>query len=328
MNWKTAAALVPAVVNALTTIPYEAFVRREPAAIEMLKTALFEQGIVGIKGVPGLACHVEQYIESARAFSALPEEVKNQYAPNRERGDLFLGYEEGKERFQRPDGTWAIDDLKVSYYAFLPDSPCCNRWPEEVDLKTPFLELGSLMMEMGKEVMEAIDLIGSGTGIELSESKVGRLLYYRKSEGSEEKNPYWCGAHFDHGLFTTLLPAHYFLDGREVPEPEEAGLFVRQAGAKEFHKIEASDFDLMLFQVGEFGQLVSNDGIKATEHRVHKAKGEIERYTMALFYGPVPDTVIRSTSILTNDARYEGGMGAACTYQTWHVNSFNRYLVK
>lgn len=326
MNWKAIACALPMAANALTVIPYEAFIKREPAALVELKAALFEQGIVGIKEVPNLQRHVERFIESARAFSALPEEVKQAYAPNRERGDLFLGYEEGKERFQRPDGTWIVDDLKVSYYAFVPDSPRCNLWPLEMDLKTPFLELGSLMSEMGEEVMRAIDLIGPD--IELAGNKVGRLLYYRKSEGSEEKNPFWCGAHFDNGLFTTLLPARYFLDGREVPEPEEAGLFVRRSSGEEFQKVEASDVDLMLFQVGEFGQLVLNDGIKATEHRVHKAKGAIERYTMALFFAPVQDTAIHSTSVLTNDARYEGGMGAACTYQTWHVNSFNRYLVK
>lgn len=30
------------------------------------------------------------------------------------------------------------------------------------------------------------------------------------------------------------------------------------------------DLDVMMFQVGEFGQLASNDGIRATEHRVHR----------------------------------------------------------
>lgn len=31
----------------------------------------------------------------------------------------------------------------------------------------------------------------------------------------------------------------------------------------------------MMFQVGEFGQLASNDGIRATEHRVH-SRGSLQ----------------------------------------------------
>ncbi len=320
MNW-IAAALT------LTIISYESFEKGDPTALSQLKRALLEEGIVGIKGIPMLQENVERFIESARAFSALPESVKNTYAPNRERGDLFLGYEEGKERFQRADGTWVVDNLKVSYYAFVPDH-CSNIWPQKLWFKTPFLKLGTLMSEMGEKVMRAIELTGPATGVETAENKVGRMLYYKNSEEGIENNPYWCGAHFDHGLFTSLLPALYFRDGSPVPEPEDAGLFVRKSDGEDFQKVEASGLDLMLFQVGEFGQLLSNDQIFATEHRVHKAKGAVERYTMALFFEPPLDTLVHSTSTLTHDARYEGCPGSACTYQTWHENSFKRYLAK
>ena len=95
--------------------------------------------------------------------------------------------------------------------------------------------------------------------LSISVSKIGRMLYYRKCDHNE--NPYWCGAHFDHGLFTVILPAVYFIDGEQVSEPLEAGLFVRTSEETPFKKVVADDLDVMMFQVEEFGQLVRDDGI-------------------------------------------------------------------
>jgi len=335
MNWKAilSTLLIAATLGAepperlnLRVIPYESFIQGNPEALADLNQALFQDGIVAIRGIPGLQEKVARFIESARNFSVLPDEVKETYSPDRAKGDLFLGYEEGKERFQRPDGTWVIDNLKISYYASVPDVSG-NIWPQEVDLKTPFLELGDLMAATGEAVMRSIDLLGSTTGLHLDEEKCGRMLYYRKSHEGELNNPYWCGAHFDHCLFTALLPAVYFSEGNPVPEPEEAGLFIKPTFEEEFKKVEALGSDVMLFQVGEFGQLASNDKLHATQHRVNKAHGAIERYTMALFFTPPPSSIIHSTSTLTSDARYEGLSGDPCSYQTWHKNSFHRYLV-
>ncbi len=312
----------------LDIISYESLVQEEPVSMAKLKAALLEKGIVGITGIPGYSQKVKNYIESAKLFAALPEEVKEQYAPNREAGDLFLGYEKGKEKFKRPDGTWVIDDLKVSYYAFVPDNPL-NKWPKEITLSTSYEELGTLMSETATQVMQKIDLIGPSTGISLDGvPRVGRMLYYRKGIESAQDNPFWCGAHFDHGLFTALIPSVYFENGLQIEEPIEAGLFVRTRGDEEYKKVVANDPEVMLFQVGEFGQLVTNDAIKATEHRVHKAsKGSIERYSMALFFDVAMDTVIYSTSELANDARYGNGPGAPCSYLHWSEESFKRYIV-
>lgn len=312
----------------LDVISYADFIQNDAQALYTLNRALYEKGIVGIKGIPGYADKVRAFIESARAFTALPEEVKETYLPNRDKGELFLGYEAGKERFKRPDGRWVVDDLKVSYYGFIPDSPK-NKWPVEVDLKTPFQELGLLMSDMGTSVMQKIGLVGTKTGIYLDDvPRMGRMLYYRKNQKSSEDNLFWCGAHFDHGLFTALLPAVYFVNGEVVDEPLEAGLFVRTSSEAPFKKVVSYEQDILLFQVGEFGQLATDDGIKATEHRVHKADGSIERYTMALFFDAPMDAVIHSSSVLTADTRYDGVSGSPCSYQKWHEGSFNRYLVK
>ncbi len=312
-------------ILSLDVVSYESFVNEDPEALGTLKRGLCEKGIAGIRGVPGYREKLDRFIEMAREFTALPEEVKNRYAPDREKGDLFLGYEKGKEKFKRPDGKWVVDDLKVSYYAFVPDDPS-NKWPSEVDLQEPFIELGSLMGEMGKTVMEKIDLTGPSTGISLDdEPLVGRMLYYQKSGHTAQDNPYWCGAHYDHGLLTALTPAAYFIEGRQIDEPIESGLYVKVDGR--FKKV-AADPEVMLFQVGEFGQLATDDAINATEHRVEKASGSIERFAMALFFNPPMEAVIYSQSELTGDARYGGKAGDPCSGKTWHEESFKRYIVK
>lgn len=310
----------------LEVIPYEKLVQEDPDALMALDRALHEKGIVGVRGVPGYREKYKQFIEAARKFSTLPETVKESYKPNRDLGETFLGYESGKEKFQQPDGTWVVDDLKTSYYAYVPDSPK-NKWPEEVSLRGPFQSLGQIMADTGELVMRKIGLLGSSTGFELEpDSRLGRMLYYRKSHSND--NPYWCGSHFDHGLFTVILPAVYFVEGNQVAEPEDAGLFVRTGEEQSFKKVCANDYDIMMFQVGEFGQLVSDDEIKATEHLVQKASGAIERYTLALFYDAPMDMPVYSKSSLINDARYGAKPGEACTYRHWNQASFERYLVK
>jgi len=310
----------------LDVVSYELFIQNDPETVETLVKSLHKKGIVGIRGVPGYLEKVQRFVEKSRIFCSLPDSVKEFYAPNHDLGEMFLGYEKGKEKFKRPDGKWVIDDLKVSYYAYVPEN-CENKWPLEIDLRTAFQDLGMVMAEVGEEVMEKINLIGSSRGISIADTpKVGRMLYYQKSADTHADNPFWCGAHHDHGMFTALAPATYFVEGEQISEPEEAGLFVKVDGT--FKKIQA-DPEVMMFQAGEFGQLVTNDAIKATEHRVHKAQGpRIERYAMALFFDASMDTVIHSFSELAQDSRYGGKAGDPCTYQHWHEESFKRYTVK
>lgn len=306
----------------LDIIPYEKLVEGDRDYLQIMNTALHEKGIVGVRGIPGYREKYEQFVAVARAFSALPDDVKENYQPNRGIGE-WTGYEVGKEKFRRPNGDWVVDDLKVSYYATIPDN-AHNRWPTELDLKTSYEELGQIMGQMGKLVMDKVALFENRDGFQIGDDQVGRMLYYKKSDSQD--NPYWCGAHFDHGLFTAILPAVYFVNGKQIDEPEEAGLFVRTSNDVPFKKVIANDFDVMMFQVGEFGQLASSDTIRATEHRVHKATGAVERYTMAVFFRGPWNAPLYSQSVLTKDARF--GEGDSCTYQQWHEASLKRYEVK
>lgn len=312
----------------LTVVTYDALLSEDVGTTNQIREALCENGIVGVRGIPSFEKKVSSYIQAAQQFNALPERVKERCAPKQLGGvtDMYLGYMAGREKFRLPDGRWIVDDLKVSYYALYPD--CYeNQWPKELDLKSRYLSVAETMVNVGEALMKKIELIGPKTGITSEGAlRVGRMLYYKSSTESSE-NPYWCGSHFDHSMFTALIPAFYFKDGKPIPEPEEAGLFVKGKD-RVYRKVVANDPGVLLFQVGEFGQLAMDDQIQATEHRVHKANDSVERYTAALFFDAPYETIIRSSSKLTSDARYGGNAGDPCTYEQWEEASYKRYLVE
>lgn len=318
-----AAVVSTQVVNSLEVVEYEAIISGK--ADSALKQALYNQGIVAVRGIPGYREKVVRYIDAARSFSSLDEGVKEKYG--RVEGEMFLGYEKGKEKFKRDDGSWVVDDLKCSYYALVPDREE-NHWPEEVELKEPYQDLGNLIIEVGALVMQQVGLLKEEVQID-GVSQCGRMLAYSKTKETIHDNPFWCGAHFDHGIFTGLIPAFYFSGDTSIQEPEEAGLFVKGRGSSTFEKVVVREpEELLLFQVGEFGQLATDDAIIATEHSVKKASGSVERYTLALFFQPAEDAVIYSHSVLTEDSRYGGQAGDPCCYKDWAEASFNRYIVK
>lgn len=294
-------------------------------ARDSLINALLNKGIVGISNVPEFKEKSRAYLEAARRFSALEETIKQNYAPLRDTGDTE-GYELGAEWFRNTNDEWQIDDKKASYYAFVPDK-IRNKWPREVDLKTPYLELGELIFATGKIVL---NVIGLNETIGLKSEYLhgyGRMLHYHKESDITNANPDWCGAHFDHCLLTGLMPAYYFQNGKEIAEPEEAGLVVAGKDGGAFEKVSVPDQSIMLFQVGEFGQLVSNDRIRATKHLVKKAYGGIDRYAFALFYDVINEFVINSTSKLASDKRYQEKKSAdgSVTYGAWSEATYARY---
>lgn len=297
-------------------------------ALEQLKTALLCKGIVGIRNVPEFENKTRAYIDAARKFAALDDAIKQQYAPNRAIGDTE-GYELSAEQFKDERGKWQTDDKKASFYAVVPNDPR-NKWPTEINLKTPYLTLGELIFNTGKLVLKTIGL-DETVGIDHDLiTGYGRMLHYHKENDVTNANPNWCGEHFDHGIFTGLVPAYYFRNGIEIDEPEEAGLYIIPNNGSHFEKINANDKSVLLFQVGEFGQLASHDRIHATKHVVKKATGGIERFTLAVFYNADNDTSIKSNSKLISDTRYTDNQlpDGSINYKKWSEASFERYLAK
>lgn len=311
----------------LDIISYFDLINHSTSAIQSLQVALFEKGIVGIKNVPDFENKTRAYINIARKFSLLPEHIKQQYAPNRNAG-ITEGYELGAEKFEK-NGIWYVDTKKSSYYAFVPDN-INNRWPCEVDLKTPYLSLGELIFTTGKFLL---NIIGLNEKVGLNHHELvgyGRMLHYQKETDESNKNTDWCGAHYDHGVFTGLIPAYYFYNQIEVNEPKDTGLYIVPTNNNHFEKINSSDKSILLFQVGEFGQLLSNDRIKATKHKVKKVTREIERYSFALFFSASHNTTIKSTSCLIEDERYTKHVvpDKGISYKDWEKASYEQYHAK
>lgn len=290
-----------------------------------LNAVLKNKGIMGVSHVPNFVECSQAYVSAVRKFVQLPEAVKKQYAPDRDKG-VTEGYELGAEWFQNEANEWQMDDKKASFYAHIADHKD-NVWPKELDLKTPYLELGNLMRTTAILLLDAMG-ITKAFGLSGDDWKgYGRMLHYQKVGTATDSNTNWCGAHFDHGAFTCLMPARYFRNEVEIEEPDEAGLHVVPTGARDFVKVHAPDKSILLFQVGEFLQLASNDRIAATKHLVRKAQGDIERIALATFIDPPDHIRMSSTSVLAKDERFSANLDANHTtsYGDWARSSYERY---
>jgi isopenicillin N synthase-like dioxygenase len=310
----------------LDTIKYDELISPKTSTLSKIESALQTKGIIGISEVPELENKIDHYIHVTRKFTALSEDIKQKYSPNRDLGETE-GYELGAEWFQDDEGIWQTDSNKASFYAYVTDNTR-NKWPEELDLKTPYLALGKTIFSIGKKILT---LIGMNESINLSHDRMigyGRMLHYkRNSIDSIASN--WCGAHFDHGILTGLIPAHYFNQDQKVDEPEEAGLYIVPNNSEEFIKVPANNKNILIFQAGEFGQLITNDRIRATKHVVKRSLLPLERYTYALFFSADGEHIVNSKSELITDPRYVNyAKNGSISYRQWEAASYEKYRVK
>ncbi|MEL7064846.1 MAG: 2OG-Fe(II) oxygenase family protein [Bacteroidota bacterium] len=260
--------------------------------------------------MPGYVEKKEKYLELAQAFVALDDQRKAECVP---RGSSFTGWTCGAEAF-----NGKRDSFKCSYYATLGDQPeklMSNVWPSSSwtladEFKSAYLDLAHLIFETGRGILPMLELNFGNL------SAVGRMLYYGPvPEGKDDGNPYWCGVHRDHGLFTGLIPSFYKKDGSFVPEPDGVGLHIRD------REVNVPN-DVIMFQVGEAADLLTNQGIIATDHGVKKAYGGYERYSFALFFAIDDDTRIYADRV---DSQYQSRFKNGMTYGEWCKASLERY---
>ena len=269
---------------------------------EKVEELLHQYGIIAIRGVPGFVETYERFIEEARAFVSLSEEEKSKCTPT----DAFSrGWSFGIEKFKG-----RLDTFKGSYYVAIPEG-CDGKeclWPESKSFKEAYLNLSSLIYQTGKELMPQV-------GLDLDQvTGMARMLYYAPvNENTNDTNPNWCAEHRDHSVITGLCPAIFVKGGEIVSKPSNCGLYV---------KGESVSFpnDVLIFQIGETAQLITDGKITATDHYVKKAIGDYERYTMALFFDCDKEISIYSSVTEYND-RFRQGM----TYGEWSEASFNKY---
>lgn len=259
-------------------------------------------GFVAFIGVPKYSQAYQNYIKVARKFVHLTEKQKTSCSPE---NNNIRGWSYGIEKF-----NGMVDSHKGSYYAFVPEKTGEeNIWPESFpEFKTYYLNLAQIIYNTGKDVME---LVGVGR---INTTGLGRMLYYAPIDLPDNtENPNWCGMHRDHSVITGLTAATFIKDGQVADQPEGSGLYVRGQAVP-------IPSDVLIFQVGETGELITNGTIVATEHLVKKAYGGYSRYAFAMFFDLPMDTVINSTITKYND-RYKPNM----TYSEWTDAALSKY---
>lgn len=310
----------------LQTLDYTKLVQqKDKQTHQALIKALHTNGIVALSNIPGYVERKAKFLRTFREFSSLEHSIKLKYQPDRTKED-YLGFELGAEKFKDRSGQWVNEDKKASYYAWTNDDPG-NRWPEEIDLRTPYQDLGRMVTQIIKEVLDLLG-INKSLGIDLEKANgFARALHYQKEGQKTNFNPLWCGEHFDHSTMTALIPSVCYLGDEQVPAPQESGLFVKPYADQKFSKVKAAQ-DCLLLQVGEFGQIITDDKIRATNHLVKKSLGGIERYTFAVFLQVDMNTKVKTNSVLKEDSRAKDHLDdeGYLTFKDWNKASFDRYL--
>lgn len=286
-----------------TTVPIFEYHTLSSSAPEIM-TQFHERGYIAVRGVPGFIEAYNDFLGVARQFVAQSPEEKAKCTPS---DPYALGWSTGIESF-----NGVRDSYKGSYYANIPqEENHPNIWPILPGFKEKYETLGSVMYKTGALLLSLIREYQAGPGL-------GRMLYYSPVfENKDDGSPNWCGNHRDHGLFTALCPEKFFKEGMLVEKPEGSGLYILD------QEISPPD-DVMLFQIGEIMEIITNGEVKATDHLVKKAYGGYERFAFAFFFDTPADMVLHCTNpdvIKKYEDRYTEGM----TFQLWNDRSLAKY---
>jgi len=262
-------------------------------------------GYIAVEGVEGFADAYQRFLNVGRQFTALSPADQAECTPADFSGN---GWSRGVEKFNGKTDTY-----KGSYYAKIPNVET-NVWPDEIlpDFRDAYQEVATLVLNVAREILPLVGFDGDVQAL-------GRMLHYKSvPEGEDDDNPNWCGNHRDHGVFTGLCPEVYYDDaGDIVARPESSGLYIEGNPV-------APRKDIMLFQMGEFMELLTNGKTRATDHEVKKALSGFERYALAVFIDPLNEITVTcdNAAVVEKYAdRYEPGI----TYEEWGKRSYRKY---
>jgi isopenicillin N synthase-like dioxygenase len=262
---------------------------RDPESFAAAIGSSFERygfAVVADHGIP--ADLIARAEDKARAFFALPEDVKRRYhlaGGGGARGYTPFGIEtaKGATAYDLKE-FWHVGRELPPGHPFEPMMPR-NAWPQEVEsFRATFLELFAAFDAAGARILEAIarhlglapdffvDTVRDG-------NSVLRLLHYPPVPGDGPNVR--AGAHEDINTITLLLGA------------EEAGLELL-GGDGEWLAVTPRPGELVV-NVGDMLQRLTNHVLKSTSHRVVNPPPERRghsRYSMPFFLHFRPDYLI------------------------------------
>ena len=262
---------------------------RDPESFAAAIGGSFERygfAVVADHGIP--ADLIARAEDKARAFFALPEDVKRRYhlaGGGGARGYTPFGIEtaKGATAYDLQE-FWHVGRELPPGHPFEPMMPR-NAWPQEVEsFRATFLELFAAFDAAGARILEAIarhlglapdffvDTVRDG-------NSVLRLLHYPPVPGDGPNVR--AGAHEDINTITLLLGA------------EEAGLELL-GGDGEWLAVTPRPGELVV-NVGDMLQRLTNHVLKSTSHRVVNPPPERRghsRYSMPFFLHFRPDYLI------------------------------------
>lgn len=234
--------------------------------------------IIADHGIPDELIHRAE--EKAKAFFALPDEVKRRYhiaGGGGARGYTPFGIETAKgAKSHDLKEFWHVGRELPAGHPFRGHMPD-NVWPEEVEsFHDTFLELYETFDRTGLKILRAIaryldidedyfvDTVRDG-------NSVMRLLHYPPIEG-EPGSHVRAGAHEDINTITLLLGA------------EEAGLELLNSEGR-WMPVSPKPGELVV-NIGDMLQRLTNGRLKSTSHRVVNPPPErygFSRYSMPYF---------------------------------------------
>jgi len=255
-------------------------------------------------GVPQVL--IDAQFECARRFFALPLEKK--LALHMKSSSSTAGYEPiGGQILDSQDATSdkAPPDLKESFYIGmeLPDehpwtqkkirSFGHNQWPDLPGFREQMLAYQKAVRGVGNRVLAALAL-----SLELPEDffvpfydmpgTTLRLLRYPPHPQAALANQLGAGAHTDWGGVTVLA------------QDELGGLEVRNV---EDEWIQATPVPgTFVINLGDLMQRWTNGLYRSNMHRVKNNSSTRDRYSIAFFYSPRPDSRIECLSTCTDEA--------------------------
>ena len=274
-------------MHTFPTISFKDLTNTDNDVLEFLTTSLENNGFFVINQHPVDLDLIKRVFKLAEEMFDLPYETKKKYhvpGSNGARGYTPYGIETAlNEKVADQKEFW--HQGSTTNNSLIP-----NIYIDEI---ANFDDLDVLYKEfenMGIEILKAFKNFKLDYNADISDAakngnSILRLIHYPPTDGSNE---YRARAHNDVNLITLLIGGN------------EAGL---EAQDKKGNWVECNcDENEIICNIGDMLEIISNDKLNSTPHRVvSKGNEEKSRYSIPFFLHPRPEIMLNSEKTLTAD---------------------------